>query len=1042
MSTVQLVLDSIGQAIMGAQSEIFMFVIAIFSHWFLYGGSKRIGRWFSSNRKAEPLKKASTGRGGAKTSPLTPGAKLAKTLETVLQSGNADRMTLGRHLRAHIEKTEGSAEAVLADGLMKLPSPGPTGASHSKALSAAAEVDLLAAVRDILGEKGLPQFGGVHLAEALLRRYYGLRRTTEFEEIWKAVQDYTPSITLPAGVRVLAVQAALVAGNVQLAVQRLAKLSDEVASSPPTSSAGLGEVLQRILRTAAQQNVLRAIVKDLLETGIMGNVKAVEAMFMHLSKNKESETLQLVTEWATTKGMQLTGKSYAALISSSSTPEAAMKLLKDAASSADSDIADVLQSAAERAGLFADAALAGAVVDAATAMQSSASPEMAAQILLLARPGGPLVQRGNMEQSVLSLFSSKFAQVDIAVSVDAQRLVAEAAIRAGRKEVLQSLLASASNPARRATLLKVVAASAPLADATVLLDACPDKAAAYYNALLDSYACRGDTTAVRKVLAAATEAGMADATSYNMAMKLHLKTRDTQKARQVIVDMKRAGLEPNIATFNELLDVTVLGKGDTTEAWRLIEEMNSLGIKPTRVTCAVMLKSVQPNLGNEHFQKALALADTLSDESVDGVLLSSVVEACIRMERKDVLAKRLKKHAPALGVSLTSCHAYGTLIRAYGYLNHLDAVWATWRQLKTRRVELTSITIGCMVEALVLNGDPAGGYELIREILADPQTRQLMNAVIYGSVLKGFSHQKRFDLLWSAYQEMMQEGIQLTASTYNTLIDACARNGEMSRVQKLLQEMVRQGIQPNVITHSAIIKGYCQEGRIESALEVMEEMRANPALRPDEHTYNTVINGCARQGLYDKGMGMLQEMCEAGIRPTNFTLSVLMKLAGRGRHLEGAFEMVNNLSKKYRLHPNVQVYNNLIQACIGNRATKRAFEEVMVERMVKEGVRPDTRTYALLLRAYIDANEIKDAAGILCAALGLRGAHALLRAAPAASLQPRDSLDASLVAETLDAIARSDQAFAKQLLEDLQHLPGCKIDVAQLRRRCLASLRK
>merc|ERR1719242_2008457 len=94
----------------------------------------------------------------------------------------------------------------------------------------------------------------------------------------------------------------------------------------------------------------------------------------------------------------------------------------------------------------------------------------------------------------------------------------------------------------------------------------------------------------------------------------------------------------------------------------------------------------------------------------------------------------------------------------------------------------TSITLGCMVEAVTVNGDPESGYELIKEALADERTRSLVNAIIYCSVLKGFSHQKRFAVVWSVYQEMLVEKMQFSIVTYNALIDACARNLEMARV--------------------------------------------------------------------------------------------------------------------------------------------------------------------------------------------------------------------------------------------------------------------
>merc|ERR1719331_2512555 len=100
----------------------------------------------------------------------------------------------------------------------------------------------------------------------------------------------------------------------------------------------------------------------------------------------------------------------------------------------------------------------------------------------------------------------------------------------------------------------------------------------------------------------------------------------------------------------------------------------------------------------------------------------------------------------------------------------------------------------------------------------------------------------------------------------------------MNRVPGLLENMVAQGIEPNLITYSAILKGYCQENRLDEAFKLVEDMMKTTSFKPDEIMYNTLLDGCARQGLFDRGMQVLREMESVGVSPTNYTLSVLVKL--------------------------------------------------------------------------------------------------------------------------------------------------------------------
>jgi len=577
---------------------------------------------------------------------------------------------------------------------------------------------------------------------------------------------------------------------------------------------------------------------------------------------------------------------------------------------------------------------------------------------------------------------------------------------------------------RQVAAIKSAASKGKLQDAVAAFKACPKKTTVHYNALLDACVSCGDVAMADQVMSDAVAVKTADTTTYNTLMKVHLHSGDLKKARRAIAEMTAAGFKPNTVTFNELLDATVSTK-NADAVWQIVDEMISVGAKPNHITCSILLKSVQPHTNQGVLQKALEMVEML-DDPMDEVLLSSVIEACIRSSRTDLLKTVLRRQSTNQRVRVQSCHAYGSLIRAYGVMGDTKNVWATWKELRSRQVELTSITLGCMVEAVVTNTGPDGGYEFILEISADAQIKPLINAIMYGSILKGYSHMKKFNSVWAVAEEMRKDGIQLTLTTYNTLVDACARCNEMGRVSGLLMEMASKGIKLNIITYSAIIKGYCQENRVDQALEVLKEMRSNPSLHPDEHTYNTIISGCARQGLYDKGIAILDEMCRNGIKPSNFTLSVLVKLASRSRKVDKAFELCEELSKKYRLQLNVHVYNNLIQACVQHKGLRDGFK--VAETMLKQRVAFDVRTYTLLIRACVDAGESQDIAGVIRAAVGLRGEHPCFVGAAPHLLQPK-GLPTELVVEGLDGISKRcrNEVLAAQLLKDLQQT-GYKLD--------------
>merc|ERR1719329_116578 len=286
----------------------------------------------------------------------------------------------------------------------------------------------------------------------------------------------------------------------------------------------------------------------------------------------------------------------------------------------------------------------------------------------------------------------------------------------------------------------------------------------------------------------AVQAGFADTVTYNTIIKVHLQERNPREAHKTIQLMKEAGFEPNCVTFNELLDSAIKTKSDV---WAILSDMKSCGVKPNHITSSILLKTIRSDSSASHIERVLQVLDSMI-EGMDEVLLSSVVEACIRAGRVDLLMPHLKRQTSSKKIKVHGAHTYASIIRAYGFVHDVAGARETWREMRANGIVPTAVTMGCMVEAVATNGDPEAGLLFIRQLLADEQCKPLVNAVVYCSVLKGFSHQKKFDRLWKVYEEMLAHKVQFSIVTFNTMVDACSRCGEMRRISGLLQSMMSQ----------------------------------------------------------------------------------------------------------------------------------------------------------------------------------------------------------------------------------------------------------
>merc|ERR1719305_1836262 len=411
-----------------------------------------------------------------------------------------------------------------------------------------------------------------------------------------------------------------------------------------------------------------------------------------------------------------------------------------------------------------------------------------------------------------------------------------------------------------------------------------------YNSLLDSCVQCNKVNLALQHFKEMKDLGLVDVVSYNTLLKAYLKQGQIVKARKLLSEMAESDIQANQVTYNEMLNALVTVK-DRHEMWALVREMNSMGMRPNAVTCSIILKSLTAHSAPDDVRQAMALIDNLH-EDMDEVLFASVIEACVRIGQLDLLSQKLQQYASKGGLAGLTAPTYGSMIKAYGRARDIERVRELWGEMRRRNVRPTSDTLVC-------NGYPEDALDLVREIRADEQSRDILNTVIYSTLLKGFAQSKQPERVQMVFEEMKAERVQCNTVSFNTMIDANARTGRMDRAEELFKEMEQDGISPDIITFSTLVKGYCQYGDIDKGFAVLKQMTTAGKHEPDEILYNSLLDGCAKQHRVDDALALVEDMHKNHVRPSNFTLSILVKLLGRSRRLNQAFQTVEDTCKRF-----------------------------------------------------------------------------------------------------------------------------------------------
>jgi len=190
-------------------------------------------------------------------------------------------------------------------------------------------------------------------------------------------------------------------------------------------------------------------------------------------------------------------------------------------------------------------------------------------------------------------------------------------------------------------------------------------------------------------------------------------------------------------------------------------------------------------------------------------------------------------------------------------------------------------------------------------------------------------------------------------------------------------------------------------------------MKASGKYAPDEVMYNSLLSGCAKEHKPDEALQILSDMKKSGVAPSNYTLSMLVKLMGRCKRLNQAFVMLEDISKEYGLKINIQVYTCLIQGCFNAGQANKAI--ALHDKILQEGLVPDAMTYTVLVRGCLQGG-ITDKAVEL-----VRCAYGLSTALPQTKSKPPGLASGSLE-EVISFLGGRGSAAAQALMAELD---GC-----------------
>merc|ERR1719463_45398 len=395
--------------------------------------------------------------------------------------------------------------------------------------------------------------------------------------------------------------------------------------------------------------------------------------------------------------------------------------------------------------------------------------------------------------------------------------------------------------------------------------------------------------------------------------------------------------------------------------WEILDRMEAFGLVPDRYTCSTLIKGMHlSGCTVREIDRAMTLLKSVGPEALQSkdndnarlheVLFNSMLDACVNARdlnrMAEVFAMMRDCKVPVSAVT------FGTLIKAFGQASRLDRVREVWAEMRRASVRPTAVTYGCCIDACIRNGDIETAVKTFEEMKPDGCKP---NTVIYTSLIRGFARSKQPERALEIYKEMRSQGVECSNVTFNSVLDVIARHvSEPDEMARVLDDMRASQIRPDVVTYSILIKASCAAGNLGNAMSLFEQLKQENLVL-DEIAFNSLLNGCSKNNKVSYAENVFQSMRELGVKPSNVTFSILVKMYGKAKMLDKAAEIMDLMEVEYKEKPNLFVYTCLIQACVQNMQVKRGWD--LFHSMQEKNIEPDAVTYGTLIHGCVYANK-------------------------------------------------------------------------------------
>jgi len=462
-----------------------------------------------------------------------------------------------------------------------------------------------------------------------------------------------------------------------------------------------------------------------------------------------------------------------------------------------------------------------------------------------------------------------------------------------------------------------------------------------------------------------------DAQAYTAAVGAYMAHGSPDRADALVREMNRRGIAAKAGARLYNVLIAAAGRAGDVDGIRTAERaMRDANVRPNSATHGARV-AAYARCGDLSSAER-ALRSGMGDRPAARPTVhayTALVQGLARVGRVDDALDWIRRMSDEGGVS-PNAHTYSTIVDGLVRVGDVARAEALVETMRVNGVEPTAVTYNTLLKSCVFGADSQGKHTQGGN--TDGGAGDFSVGVLDGNAdaaakPDGTADQHaNLERARRVLESMRAAGIETTVVTYNTLIDACVKNGEPTEAAMgVLSALVAAGHRPDVVTYTTLLKHFGEKGDVAAARWLMGEMRSDPGTSPDATAINCLVDALCRRGLFAEAHREVAAMVADGLAPDLNTYGAFMDGFARVGDVHGARALYDAMTGR---SSNVWIVDDAAGGSFAGSSGSSKISSKMAGAGVEVKTPPDARVRLALVTACARAGLAKaDALEVLAA---------------------------------------------------------------------------